>query len=369
MSVENQNSNRIFGLDFVRATAILFVVFSHIYYLIDDKNPILIALSGLFGYAGVELFFVLSGFLIGSILLKKYVENQFSKKELIAFLKRRWFRTLPSYYLVLIINIVLVFIFQYPNESIWKYFLFIQNLYQNNITFFTESWSLSIEEWTYIVMPLVLFIGGKLIDNKKYAFLFFSIAIILFSHLLRFYNYSNNQVYDMETWNSHVKSIVLLRIDSIVFGFLIAWFYFFKKEQLKKYCVYLFIISIHLFFLQFLFMNLLGVEIITSPIYFHIFYFTLSSLTFALALPMFIFWKKSGGIFASITTFLSKISYSMYLLHYSIMSVVVKFIISELGLNFSKLIVISIYLTLTLSFSYILYRFYEKPLMDLRDKI
>ncbi len=369
MNIENQNTNRIFGLDLIRAIAILFVVFSHIYYLIDDKNPLLIALSGLFGYAGVELFFVLSGFLIGSILLKKYIDNQFSKKELFIFLKRRWFRTLPSYYLILMINIVLVLIFQYPNYSIWKYFLFLQNLFQNNITFFTESWSLSIEEWTYIIMPLMLYFGGKLIANKKYAFLLLSISTIVFFHLFRFYNYMNHQVYDMETWNSQVKSIVFLRIDSIVFGFLIAWFYYFKKEHLKKYCVYLFILSIHLFFLQFLFMNLLGVEIITYPIYFHVFYFTLSSLTFALALPVFIFWKSAKGIFSTLVSFLSKISYSMYLLHYSIMSVVVKYIVSELGINFNKLTIISIYLVLTLSFSYILYRFYEKPLMDLRDKI
>lgn len=88
MNSDIQNNNRIFGLDVIRATAILMVVFSHIYYLIDSSNPLLISISGLFGFFGVELFFVLSGFLIGTILLNKYMNENFSIKEIFSFLKR-----------------------------------------------------------------------------------------------------------------------------------------------------------------------------------------------------------------------------------------------------------------------------------------
>ena len=49
MSLEKHNNQRIFGLDVVRALAILLVLFSHIYYLIDSSNPLLISVSGLFG--------------------------------------------------------------------------------------------------------------------------------------------------------------------------------------------------------------------------------------------------------------------------------------------------------------------------------
>lgn len=368
MNVENQNTKRIFGLDLIRATAILAVVFSHIHYLIDANNPLLIALSGLLGYTGVELFFVLSGFLIGTILLKEYLAERFTTKTILNFLKRRWFRTLPSYYLILIVNIILAVWLDYPRESIWKYVFFVQNFNQNFITLFTESWSLSVEEWTYLLMPIVLFVGSRVIKNKKAGFLILSLGCIVVFHFLRYFNYSNHQVYTMEDWNVQVKAIVLLRIDAIIYGFLIAWVYYFYQEFLKKIAVYLAIVAMHLFVLQFIVLNVLGVEITTHPIYFQVFYFTLSSSTLALALPMFIFWKKQNGFLAQSITTLSKISYCVYLLHYSIMSVLVKSLNSYFELGLTNATVIAIYLLLTLLFSYLMHRFYEKPLLNLRDK-
>ena len=149
MNLEKQNKTRIFGLDIIRSVAILMVVFSHLYYLIDSKNALFISISGLLGFFGVELFFVLSGFLIGTILLKQFLDNSFTIKEVIHFLKRIWFRTLPNYYLILAVNIGIALSFGYlPVTSYWNYFLFLQNLSQYSITFFKEKKSLAVEEWT-----------------------------------------------------------------------------------------------------------------------------------------------------------------------------------------------------------------------------
>lgn len=370
MRAENQNTTRIFGLDFVRATAIAFVLFSHLYYLIGSQNPTLISLSGLFGYAGVELFFVLSGFLIGTILLKIFEKDSFAASDLLTFFKRRWLRTLPLYYLALLLNVALAFVFGYSKEGIWRYFLFVQNFSKDYIKIFPESWSLSVEEWAYLLLPLLLFVGWIFFRKQtKSSFIVVSLFAILAFHLLRYGYYLNYRTTDMVVWNAEVKSIVLFRMDAILIGFLVAWTHFYYQEMLRKYAVYGFIVAVHLFLLQFFVLNVMSVDIFSSPVYFHVFYFTLTSFTFALGLPFFVFWKSSSTVFGGMITFLSKISYAVYLIHYCIMSALLKYMMNYFGWTLSSFPLIVIYLSLTFFVSYLLHRYFEKPIMDLRDKL
>ncbi len=369
MAIQKVNNERIFGLDLVRAAAILFVVFSHIYYLIGSNDAFLISLSGLFGYLGVEMFFVLSGFLIGGILLKLVVKNDLTFTSLLVFLKRRWFRTLPNYYLVLFINVLLSLLFNYYSSSWWNYLFFGQNLINHNITFFTESWSLSVEEWSYIILPIVLFFCIKLLRNfnKKYLFLIVVTALILLFHFIRFWNYKINPVTSLEIWNVNVKSVVINRIDTILFGFILAWLHYFYASILKKYSVYLFIISLHLFVFQFFLLNAFGFNINASPLYYNVIYFTLSSSIIFLAMPVFIYWKSTKTILSKPVTFISKISYSVYLLHYSIISYLLKYFFDAYYIT-NAFLIIFLYLLITLLSSFLLYHYFEKPIMDLRDK-
>lgn len=369
MSTQKQSKERIFGLDVVRASAILFVVFSHLFYVADITNPTFISFSGLFGYFGVEVFFVLSGFLIGSILLKKYLSSQFNFSEIKTFLKRRWFRTLPAYYLVLLFNIILAIVFNYDYANWWKYVFFIQNLFTYDIPFFRESWSLSVEEWTYLLIPFVLFFGSKFLKiSKKFSFLILILSLIFLFHFFRYEAYLNLEIYEMDIWNTEIKSTVIYRIDAILVGFIIAWLHFYYKECLYKLRIYFFIIAMHLFFFQFVVMNVLQFDLVTTPLYFKVFYFSLTSLIIALGMPFFIYWDSTIAIVRKPIEFLSKISYSMYLLHYSIIAVLFKYILSYLDISFSWYILILVYLIVTTILSYLLYRFFEKPIMDLRDK-
>lgn len=366
MSKEIQNKERIFGLDIVRAIAISMIVFSYAYFLIDNSNPFLASLTGLLGFAVIELFFVLSGFLIGTIILKMYLSNSFNYISIVAFLKRRWLRTLPNYYVVLILNVILGISLGYVLKDAWQYFFFLQNLTDYQITFFPESWSLSILQWTYLITPFVFWFTYKISNNKKLGFLWTSVGLIFFFHLMRYWFYKNHFISDMNMWNEQVKSIVLYRIDSILIGFVVAWIHYFYMDKLKNIRVYLFILALHLFFLQFVALNVLSIDIISNPKYFLVFYFTCSSVTFALALPVFIHWKYCNNSIAKLINWISKLSYGMYLVHFSLITVLFKFLKENFLQGISSLLLLLIYLFLVTFLSYLLYRFVEKPIMSRR---
>ena len=149
---------RNFGLDVIRATAILLVVLSHCTYILPEFNPTLTDGIRLLGATGVDIFFVLSGYLIGDILIRKLNSDKRNFNELLRFWKRRWFRTLPNYFVVLLLNIILVLLLDKTIvENIWLYIPFFQNLTTPHPDFFTEAWSLSIEEYAYLILPLIIY--------------------------------------------------------------------------------------------------------------------------------------------------------------------------------------------------------------------
>src|SRR5258708_3318141 len=158
---------RNFGLDLVRAVAVLTVVFYHGEPFLSNHDN-LKHIYSFFEIDGVPIFFVLSGFLIGGILLKIINNTNFGWKDLYGFWIRRWFRTLPNYYLVLLFLMGYYFLngINLPNELV-KYFFFCQNFSTPHPNFYDVSWSLSVEEWFYLSIPLLLFITLKFLPNKK----------------------------------------------------------------------------------------------------------------------------------------------------------------------------------------------------------
>ena len=117
---------RIYGLDLVRAVAICLVLLSHGRYLIQPHIEWASNLR-VFGFIGVELFFVLSGFLISNILIRDrfYLSSLNYKRQ---FIQRRWLRTLPNYFLFLLVNIAIYYLVLNSPVNWSSYFLFLQNL-------------------------------------------------------------------------------------------------------------------------------------------------------------------------------------------------------------------------------------------------
>ena len=354
----------------MRTTAIIMVVCSHILWIYPKSNTFIPILFELFGFWGVELFFVLSGFLIGSILYKTFVNESFTLKTVFHFLKRRWLRTLPNYYLVLLINIGIAFFLGFSIENIGSYFIFLQNFASKSPAFFPESWSLSVEEFTYLLLPLSLFFIGLIkVKNKSKAFLFVVVALILVFWMNKFYYHSQHTISNLLEWNLNLKSVLIYRIDAILMGVLAAWISLNFSEFWKKSKTIFALIGFgFLFFLMFGILPL-NLTIEQNPFFWNVLYLPITSIAFAFFLPFFSEWKTyTNAVFYPIEL-ISKISYSIYLLHYSVILLLLKtfFETSQMS-DFERHFFTMVYLLITFLSSYLLYRFYEKPIMNWRDK-
>ncbi len=151
----------VFGFDLLRASAIALVLISHAGEIfatwLGRGFPHLLAVSGTFG---VELFFVLSGFLVGRILLRTVAVRPGT---LWRFLLRRWMRTLPLYWLAVLALAVLQPA-GHVERDVARYATFTQNLLPPQLDlFFPVSWTLAVEEWFYagFAALLCVFAGGR----------------------------------------------------------------------------------------------------------------------------------------------------------------------------------------------------------------
>jgi peptidoglycan/LPS O-acetylase OafA/YrhL len=144
-----QPTPRVGGLDALRALAIVLVIVAH--YPKPEGSLAIRMLN--FGWIGVDLFFVLSGYLIGGQLFAAIVRGQ--EVSLPAFYARRFLRTLPNYYAVLAVYALLpVLVNAMTPAPVWKYIVFVQNL--GVPPTFSPSWSLCVEEQFYLLFPVIV---------------------------------------------------------------------------------------------------------------------------------------------------------------------------------------------------------------------
>ena len=366
-----KSQNRIFGLDVLRAVAILMVVSSHVLWIYPKSDALIPTLLELFGFWGVELFFVLSGFLIGSILYQSYTSDSFTLQTVFLFLKRRWFRTLPNYYLVLIVNIFIAYFIGYQIDSLVLYFFFLQNLLTSGPIFFPESWSLSVEEFTYLFLPFVLLLGTfGIAKNKSKRFLIFVFLLLIIFFFAKVFFNDSQVVSNLTDWNLKLKSVVIYRIDAILIGALTAWSYFNYEFIWKKYKIHFAFLGIGIVFFLLFGITFSNLRIEQNPFFWNVIYLPLTSIGFAFFFPVFSEWKFSNSLLKQPIETISKISYSIYLLHYSIILQLMKYFVDTTILSLSERHFFTIlYIIITFFMSLIVYRFYEKPIMNLRDKV
>lgn len=351
------NTKRNLGLDIVRSIAIILVMISHsrMFFSADLQ---FISICGLLG---VEIFFVLSGFLIGKILIKDFVEIDF-KPSLKKFYLRRWLRTLPLYYLVL----VLIAIINKQTVPLTNLF-FLQNFNETDLNFMAVSWSLSVEEWFYLIVPLILFIALKFFSKKvsrKNIFFIVSITIALMSFVYRIYGvYKYNAV-----WDYGVRKQVFYRMDAMMVGVLLAGlkhYYISIYNKIAKTKLPPFISIIGFATIGTWYIGYLGAGATFESKLAKIFIFSLIPLV----CMFFIVWLESSvkvnehlvkHKISKIIVEISILSYPLYLVHYTVYLKLAR----QQGFKGLTYAVI-----LSFMISILLHYIFEEPIMKWRDKI
>ena len=181
-------SSHVPALDGVRGLAILAVLLFHFVAPVNPKGPLDVGMTWLFSYGalGVDLFFLLSGFLITGILYDSRTDPAYFRN----FYMRRVLRIFPLYYAVLVIVFLVVpAIPAFHGSEIaglrshqawaWLYGVNIYLAIHNGwgLSYIEHFWSLAVEEQFYLVWPLLVWLLG----GKRRLFLGFSLAVAIAS--------------------------------------------------------------------------------------------------------------------------------------------------------------------------------------------
>ncbi len=215
---------RRFGLDAARAAAIVLVLVAHgaPYWapLFGAYTTEVAEIAFVMGLDGIELFFCLSGFLIGGLLLDLQHRNP-SWRAIGIFLVRRWMRTLPLYYLVMAALLIFPMLDPAARERVWSYLLLAQNLVtpMPHPNWFGPSWSLTIEEWSYIALPLLAF---GLCRCARHPVACAALILIVAGIAVRIAVGLTYAPLGLVDWDLMIRKVVASRLDAVAYGVLAA---------------------------------------------------------------------------------------------------------------------------------------------------
>lgn len=331
-------------LDGLRGVAILAVFFYHAHI------PLILG-----GFIGVDIFFVLSGFLITSLLLQ---ENfKFDSVSLKNFYIRRFLRLMPALLLLLIFFLIFSFVTQ-PAKNFSKTVKYsaLAGLYLSDVArafnistmgYLMHTWSLSIEEHFYLLFPPLLIVLLKRFTLRNIALIFLSIIIII-------------SIYRTTTFNPVDKSFHSIvryyfgfdyRFDEILSGCLLAVICFWKG--LPK--IHWMITGLAVLFL------LICINFMPELSSLHLYILPLLNLATALLL-IYALNSKPKFLKNPILVWIGTVSYGLYLWHFVIFQIVAN--------NVSENPYIVLFLGGPISLGITALSFYllEKPCLKLKER-
>ena len=337
----------------LRGIAVLLVLFYHL------ELPIF---KG--GFIGVDIFFVISGYIITKIIVAEIENDTFSLKK---FYERRIRRILPAYLVVSSATLFISYLILMPSKlidftkSLISTLFFVSNIFftysynyffEGSDTSLLHTWSLSVEEQFYILYPLLFLLFFTFLQKKYLKFFAISLFLIgilsfVLSNYLVFNGYESLAFYNLPTrsWQLILGALTLILEKK------------YCPEKSTKMIIYPEFI-LFFSFLAILFSSFLMDKNVSHPSYI--------TLVPVLSLSLIIFYSNFSRVFKKILTnkflgYIGDISYSLYLWHF-----VIIFSLNEILINKSKIYVIFLSILLSFISAGLTYKYLENPFRDKR---
>lgn len=348
---------RNIGLDVLRFFSVFLVLGRHIDKELLNHSFLIVWQRG--GYVGVDLFFVLSGYLISTLIFKEYERT--GDFNAVRFLIRRGFKIYPAFWLVLFVSIIFgILTKQRPtNAQIFYELFFVQNYHLP--LFLGFSWSLAVEEHFYLLFSAICYGLKKLKCENVFRSIPRIVFVISLTCLLfRFINYNE---YMNSTFLGEYTLRTHCRIDSIFFGVLLGYLIYYKDLGMK-----LRRIPSSLFcFLALVLLSPAFIYPLEEP---NRWLALWGPILFCLAAGMLVIsairTERSQNHVVKLFAALGGASYSIYLWHITVISRGVPLLKKTIGFS-NPVIVLSTYIVGALAFGWLMNRIVEMPMLKLRD--
>ncbi len=402
-SIYTRRASNYASIDGIRAISIILVLVFHTFFVYQLAHPVhdvadIINELGM-GWAwafngdkGVDVFFVMSGFLISGILFRQIAKS--GHMDLKNFYIRRYLRLTPAYYFTLTVYWLL----NGPNSDyIWANYLYISNFIDYGHQAVGWTWSLAIEEQFYFIYPLLLMVILKYSKSPGYTMLWLFVisivvrtGIVLSDEALR--TSPGSRMYLDHTYFNHFFTILYdnlhSRFGSLLVGCIAAYNFHFHKDKLSNFFnstmgLITTIIGLILVIFFMAFASYLPVydEYQTMHILYYIFNRNLFSVGIGIIIIAMLL--QQHGLANIMRKLLSApflypfatLSYSLYLIHLVVMALVIPALINltvmmpaQYPWSMAETLIYGFIISsiLSMTIATLMYLFIEKPIMNLR---